>query len=209
MHGFSSEQYWDARYRANGGSGAGSLGHLARFKAGVINRFIADNGIASVIDLGCGDGSQLALLAPPADYVGVDVSPTVLAACAARFPDRRFMTLDRVGALDPAELTLSLDVLYHLTEDAVFAAMLRCLFALARRFVMIYASNTEAPWPAPHVRHRRFTDHVAAIAPDWRLLAHLPNPWPFDPSRPDATSFADFFVYGRAGEGCTLSVPGD
>ncbi len=207
MNAFSSIQYWEARYRANGTSGAGSAGRLARFKAGVVNHFIADNRITSMIDLGCGDGSQLALFDLPDDYTGVDASSTAVAACAARFPDRRFLTLDAVAEVPPAELTLSLDVVYHLTEDAVFTGYTRLLFGKATRFVMIYASNTDATWPAAHVRHRRFTDHVAANEPAWRLLAHLPNPFPHDPRRPDDTSFADFFVYGRPDSACMVHLP--
>ena len=207
MNAFSSMQYWEARYRANGTSGAGSTGRLARFKAGVVNRFIADNQIGSAIDLGCGDGSQLALFELPANYVGVDAAPTAVAACAARYPGRRFVPLDAASALPPAELTLSLDVIYHLTEDAIFASYTRMLFAKATRFVLVYASNIDASWPSAHVRHRRFTDRLAATEPDWRLLAHLPNPFPFDPGRPDETSFADFFFYGRPDAACTLHVP--
>jgi Methyltransferase domain len=204
---FSSGDYWEARYRDGGASGAGSVGRLAMFKAAVINRFIAMNEIGSVIDFGCGDASQLALLALPADYAGVDVSPTALAQCAARFPDRRFVLPEQARTLPSAELTLSLDVIYHLIEDAVFAAAMRTLFGYATRFVMIYASNADAAWASAHVRHRRFTDHVAATQPDWRLLAHLPNPYPFDPTRPDDTSFADFFVFGRHGAACSIEVP--
>ena len=207
MNAFSSFQYWEARYRANGTSGPGSLGRLARFKAGVVNRFIADNEIASAIDMGCGDGSQLGLFDLPADYIGVDAALTAVAACAARFPNRRFLPLDSATELPPAELTLSLDVIYHLTEDTVFNAYICTLFAKATRFVLIYASNTDASWPSAHVRHRRFTDHLAATELDWRLLAHLPNPYPFDPRRPDDTSFADFFVYGRLDAACTLHLP--
>jgi len=73
---------------------------------------------------------------------------------------------------------------------------------------VIYASNVDADWPASHVRHRRFTDHVAASQPRWRLLAHLPNPRPYDPARPDDTSFADFFVYGKHDAACTIAIPG-
>ena len=208
VNAFSSIRYWEARYRANGTSGAGSTGRLARFKAGVVNRFIADNEIDSMVDLGCGDGSQLALFALPPNYVGVDAAPTAVAVCAERYPERRFIPLDSVADLAPAELTLSLDVVYHLTEDAIFIGYLRLLFAKATRFVVIYASNTDASWPSAHVRHRRFTDHVAATEPGWRLLAHLPNPYPFDPKRPDDTSFADFFVYGRDGAGCSIHLPG-
>lgn len=204
---FSSVMYWDARYRGGGTSGAGSVGHLAQFKAGVINRFIADNRITSVIDLGCGDGSQLGLLRLPDDYVGVDVSPTALWQCSGRFPQRRFMPCEQADTLPAAELALSLDVIFHLVEDSVFVSTMRRLFALATRFVVIYASNVDADWPVPHVRHRAFTRHVAQSEPDWRLLAHLPNRYPFDPRRPDETSFADFFIYGRPDAACTLHIP--
>ena len=204
---FSSADYWDARYRAGGSSGMGSAGRLARFKAAVINGLVTGNAVRSVIDLGCGDGSQLALLNPPADYVGIDVSPTALARCGARFPERRFVTPDALRTLPPAEATLSLDVIYHLIEDSVFATTMRTLFAWATRFVVIYASNVDADWPAAHIRHRRFTDHVAATEPDWRLLAHLPNPWPYDPACPDDTSFAGFFIYGRPDAACAIVVP--
>jgi SAM-dependent methyltransferase len=204
---FSSGDYWEARYRGGGASGAGSTGRLARFKAAVINRFIVENRIGSVIDVGCGDASQLGLLELPPDYVGVDVSDAALARCGARFPGRRFVTPDKLRTVPPAELTLSLDVLYHLIEDTVFAETTRTLFAWATRFVVIYASNIDAVSASPHVRHRRFTDHVGATEPDWRLLAHLPNPYPFDPAHPDDTSFADFFIYGRRDMGCSIVVP--
>lgn len=204
---FSSCAYWEARYRTGGASGAGSVGRLARFKAGLINRFVQDNHIGSVIDLGCGDGGQLALLDLPRDYVGVDISPAALARCAARFQNRLFVPYEIAGSLPRAELTLSLDVIYHLVEDAVFIEMMRSLFDLATRFVVIYASNADADWPATHVRHRAFTRHVAETQPEWRLLAHVINPCPYDPARPDDTSFADFYVYGRPDAACTVHIP--
>lgn len=204
---FSSGDYWEARYRRGGTSGVGSAGRLARFKAGVVNRFIAGNAIQGVIDIGCGDASQLGLLELPADYVGVDVSPSSLARCAARFPAHRFVSPQELRTLSPAELTLSLDVIYHLVEDSVFIATMRTLFAWATRFVVIYSSNLDAAWSSGHVRHRRFTDHVAATEPDWRLLAHLPNPYPYDPAWPDTTSFADFFIFGRRDAPCSIAVP--
>jgi SAM-dependent methyltransferase len=209
MPPFSSAAYWEARYRSGGTSGAGSAGTLARYKAATVNRFIAANDISSMIDMGCGDASQLALLTPPADYVGVDISPDVLARCASLFPERRFVAPEELGEVPPAELTLSLDVLYHLVEDAVFAAAIHGVFHWSTRFVLIYSSNVDAVWPAAHVRHRRFTDHVAKAQPAWRLLAHLPNPHPYDPARPNDTSFADFYVYGKPGAPAVVPVPGD
>jgi hypothetical protein len=81
------------------------------------------------------------------------------------------------------------------------------LFEASNRFVVIYASNADAAWTSPHVRHRRFTDYVQNHCPNWRLVAHCPNPYPFNPNLPDDTSFADFFVFTRAREACTVMVP--
>jgi SAM-dependent methyltransferase len=207
MNAFSSQAYWEARYRQGGTSGSGSYGRLARYKAGVINAFIAENAVASVLDLGCGDGNLLSLLEVP-DYVGADISPAALARCRTRHPRHRFVPFDALDAEPAADLAMCIDVIFHLVEDAVFARTLHALFSHATRFVLIYASNVESEWPAAHVRHRRFSDHVAVAWPEWRLLAHLPNPHPYDPARPDETSFADFFVYGRSDAGCVIRTPG-
>ncbi len=206
MNAFSSRAYWEARYRSGGTSGAGSYGGLVSFKADVINAFVADNAVASVLDLGCGDGSLLSRLAV-SDYVGVDVSATALASCGARFPQHRFVPFDALDSVVPAELAMSIDVIFHLVEDSVFNRTMEALFSHATRFVLIYSSNQDCDWPAPHVRHRCFTNHVAAAWPEWRLLAHLPNPLPFDPGRPDDTSFADFFVYARGSGGGVIRLP--
>ena len=33
--------------------------------------------------------------------------------------------------------------------------------------------------------------------PSWYLLERIQNPFPYSPSDPERTSFADFYVYGR------------
>ncbi len=207
---FSSAEYWEHRYRQGGHSGAGSRGRLARYKANFLNALIQDNAIATAIEFGCGDGHQVAML-DIAHYVGIDVAPAAVARCRSRFAGqagRAFRHTSQLAGLDAAELTLSLDVIYHLVEDAVFTGYMEDLFAHAWRYVVIYASDLDAGWPGRHVRHRRFTTHVARHFPDWRLAAVLPNPYPFDPQLPDETSFAAFHVYCRAHEACRLSVPG-
>jgi SAM-dependent methyltransferase len=196
MSGFSSAAYWEARYRQGGNSGAGSYGRLARFKAEVINALVAEERIGSVLDLGCGDGHLLSLLNLPA-YTGVDVSAAALARCAERFPQHRFVPFSALAREPAAELAMSIDVVFHLVEDSAFVRYMTALFAHATRFVLVYASNVEMAWPSPHVRHRRFTDHVAATQAAWRLVWHLPNRYPFDPALPDETSFADFFLFER------------
>src|ERR1700689_4886366 len=72
---FHSPSYWDSRYAGGGNSGDGSYGNLAKFKASVLNQFVAENRIASVVEFGCGDGNQVSLAEYPR-YVGIDVSPT-------------------------------------------------------------------------------------------------------------------------------------
>jgi SAM-dependent methyltransferase len=206
MNAFSSGEYWERRYRAGGDSGAGSCGHLAEFKAGVINGFVAGNAIGDVLDMGCGDGHLLSLLLLQ-NYVGVDVSSAALAGCGSRFPQHRFLPFAALNASMRADLVLSIDVVFHLVEDAVFVSYMHAVFEHARRFVLIYSSNTDSNWSSPHVRHRRFTDYVADCRPEWRLMAHLPNHYPYDPERPNETSFADFFVYGRHDAACTIGIP--
>lgn len=191
-----SAQYWDARYSSGGNSGAGSYGKLAEFKAEFLNEFVAENDIRTVVEHGCGDGAQLSLAAYPS-YVGLDVSPNAINLCSQRFgadTTKSFSLLSDWGG-EPVDLALSLDVIFHLVEDEVFDSYMNALFDSSSRFVVVYSSNTNAPHPAKHVRHRRFTDWVETNRPQWRLTKQIPNPYPGDGDGDDA-SFADFFVFG-------------
>ncbi len=195
---FRSAEYWEIRYRVGRNSGAGSYNRLAAFKTHFLNEFVRSQDIGSVIEFGCGDGNQLTLACYPS-YVGVDVSDTALALCRDEFasdPTKRFIGPE-MAAGQRAELALSLDVIYHLVEDSVFDGYMRDLFGAADRYVIVYASNKDEP-PVRHVRHRQFTRWVAACEPDWLLQQIVPNAYPFDPADPDNTSFADFYVFGRA-----------
>jgi len=209
MNNFNPIAYWNQRYQSGGNSGAGSYGRLAKFKVDFINAFTRENNVLDLLDLGCGDGSVMHRLTVPR-YVGVDISETALAHCRALVlndPSRQFYLQSELNPNRRASMTISMDVIYHLTEDAGFADYMETLFGISNRFVVIYASNTDAAWSSPHVRHRRFTDWVQRSLPDWRLAAHCPNPYPFKPELPDETTFADFFIFARPGEACTVPVP--
>jgi len=209
--GFDSATYWEKRYRSGRKAGAGSYGLLAHMKAAFVNRFVEANAITSILDLGCGDGFQTSLLVG-IPYLGVEISPTILAqlykSCEDP-PPRRFVLLDALAGEPRRDLGLSLDVVYTLVEDDVFAAHLRRLFLYARRCVIIYSSNKDIPYAGSHIRHRRFTDFVAAELPEWRLVAHVPNPYPLDARRLAETSFADFFVFAAAGEDAQVPIYAD
>jgi hypothetical protein len=194
-----SQDYWQKRYSSGRTSGEGSGGRLARFKADVLNQFVRREGISSVVEFGCGDGSQLSLGRYPA-YLGFDVSPAAIDLCRRRFAGDKTKSFAVLGTVDPSihDAALSLDVIYHLIEDEAFEAHMAAIFNSARRFVVIYSSNCTDPPPAPHVRHRRFTDWIERHRPDWKLSHVVRNEYPYDRRNDNETSFADFYFFENA-----------
>ncbi|MDB5540764.1 MAG: hypothetical protein JWQ89_2491 [Devosia sp.] len=193
-----STHYWETRYRDGGNSGAGSYGRLADFKARFLNDFVDQNGIRSVIEFGCGDGNQLMLARYPR-YIGLDVSYTAIDRCRNLYKEdstKSFLLLDSYAG-ETADLSLSLDVIFHLVEDEVFEAHMNFLFDAARRSVIVYSSNVDRSNSAAHVRHRRFTDWVAVRRPEWVCRSVIENEFPLQ-SDPQQESFADFYVFQRA-----------
>jgi dTDP-4-amino-4,6-dideoxygalactose transaminase len=192
-----SAHYWERNYARGGTSGSGSYDALAGAKAAFLNAFVGEREIGSVIEFGCGDGNQLSLADYPS-YVGLDVSRCAIELCKHRFaddPTKSFFLYDGAcfadrASLFTADLAVSLDVIYHLTEDAVFEDYMTHLFAAGVRFVIVYATDRETPGTAPHVRHRHFTRWVKAHGQGWRLAQVTPGP----NSGPDR---ADFFTYER------------
>jgi hypothetical protein len=170
------------------------------FKTQVLNEFVEQNNVDSVIEFGSGDGAQLELAKYPT-YIGVDVSETAIEATRQRFANNgsmRFLHTSEITESVCAELSLSLDVIYHLVEDEVFHAYMTQLFAASTRFVVIYSSNEDRSWPSPHVRHRKFTRWVDSCRPDFKFIRKIPNAYPYSEGDPDDTSFADFYVFSCA-----------
>ncbi len=198
-----TKDYWERRYTAGRNSGAGSYGRLAEFKAEFINGFVRTHAIQSVMEFGCGDGNQLGLAEYP-NYIGLDISAAAVAMCQQRFAEdatKRFAVIaaDAASTRDlRADLTLSLDVIYHLVEEAVYEAYLSQVFDSADRFVIVYSSNSDAIPASPHVRHREFTRWVATERPNWQLVEHVPNRYPYNSRNRSETSFADFFVFAKS-----------
>jgi len=176
-----SAHYWERRYRRGGTSGSGSYGELAQGKASVVNRMIAEQGITSVIEFGCGDGNQLRYAKYPR-YLGLDVAPSAVRRCAELFGDdlsKSFMLYDGDLFHDRArwlhaDAALSLEVIFHLVEDDVFDVYMRHLFDTADHHVIICATNRDDLPSAPQERHRRFSGWIAENRPGWVLAAHVP-----------------------------------
>ncbi len=186
-----SAGYWNRRYQLGSDSGAGSYGQSAAHKAAFVNRFVAEHGIGSVIEFGCGDGNQLSLADYPR-YLGLDVSPEAVRTCRGKFAadETKSFKLVEEYAGERADLTLSLDVIFHLVEDQVFADYMTLLFDAADRYVIVYATNTNrtTPLDRAHVRHRRFTDWTATRE-GWRLEHQS--------QRRSPLRRASFFVFAR------------
>jgi predicted O-methyltransferase YrrM len=196
---FNSKLYWEQRYKNNNNSGCGSYNNLARFKADVINDFIAKNNIVSIIDYGVGDGNQLKLInTQDKIYTGIDVSPTVINKCRTIFANDTTKTflLDTEIQNIKADLTLSCDVVYHLVEDHVYHEYMNNLFGMSNKYVIIYAKNEDIKH-AQHVRFRKFTNYINQHLKDWKLIKHIPNRYPqvVLGRNNDTTSPSDFYIF--------------
>lgn len=178
---FSSAAYWETRYASGGNSGDGSRGDNARLKADYLNRFVKDYEVRSVVEFGCGDGWQLSLANYP-DYLGLDVSETAVEKCRTLFAldtHKRFYRLPTAWPV-VAQLSLSLDVIYHLVEDSVYLKHLDDVFGAATRFVILYTTDSDVVDPslytAEHVKHRPVCRDVKARFPGWLMMDCEPEP---------------------------------
>ena len=199
-----TRSYWENRYCKGGTSGSGSYGRLAQFKAELLNKFVVVKNIRSVLELGCGDGHQLSLFEFPL-YVGLDISKKAISQCKELFKKdlrKNFFLYDpstheTEDHWHKADMAISLDVIYHLIEDDLYEMYMNHLFGAAKRYVVIYSSNAEIITPSAHEKRRIFTSWVENKQPDFKLVAHIPNSFPYDPSNPENTSLSDFYFFER------------
>jgi 2-polyprenyl-3-methyl-5-hydroxy-6-metoxy-1,4-benzoquinol methylase len=195
---FRSAEYWEDRYKTGGNSGLGSYGKLAAFKAQFINGFIREHQVKRLLDLGCGDGNQAASLEIE-NYLGFDVSPSAVQRCRKKFKgdaSRRFLLYEQATYLSEAaafkaDLAISMDVVFHLVEEEIFARYMDELFHSATRHVIIYSTNFDKSYPLPHQIDRHFTAYLERRMPDWELTQTQVNPYK------GIEVQADFFIYTR------------
>lgn len=201
----SSDQYWQDRYRRGGNSGSGSYGLLAQYKADVLNKFVAEKSITSVIELGCGDGNQLTLAKYPR-YFGLDISRDAVRRCIYTFAGddtKGFLCYvpdafdNKCGMLN-ADLGISLDVVYHLIENGVYEKYLMDLFQVATKWVVIYTSAQAETSVLPHILHRDVVADVGRMCVGWKLVEKIENPNRYLKFAEEMTSFADFYVFQKS-----------
>lgn len=191
-----SKEYWQDRYKSGGNSGAGSFARLAYFKANVLNKFVRNNNIRNVVDFGCGDGNQLVMYDFPM-YVGLDVSLNVIQRLTTKFNPLKYVFLHYPSNIGGMDLSLSIDVIYHLLEDDVYQEYMERLFDASEMWVIIYSTNDpDIKNTAKHIKHRRFTDWVEKYKPSWKLTRHKKNDYPY---KGDTLigSHCDFYFYQK------------
>jgi cyclopropane fatty-acyl-phospholipid synthase-like methyltransferase len=170
--GFVSE-YWEDRYKNGGNSGLGSHDLEAiNFKANYINNLIIENDIKTLIEFGCGDGNQLKLLKGYVKYFGTDISKTIINKCSEMFngDTSKVFEHDLNKLLNiKYDLSISLDVIYHLVEDNVFDNYMNNLFN-ASNLVSIYSTNSNSPSSVKHIKHRNLTEYINNTYPSYKLI---------------------------------------
>jgi len=195
---FDSIKYWKKRYAEGGDSGPGSYGQLADFKAQILNDFVKRKNIQTVSEYGCGDGNQLSLAEYP-EYYGYDISEKSIEICQQKFfndSNKKFFLLPCFEQIK-SDLTLSLDVIFHLIEDDVYEEYMKNLFENSKKFVGIYSSNFESnkKWPI-HVKQRKFTQWIEKNYFDFKLIEIIENKFPFGKGN-KVESFSDFYFFEK------------
>jgi hypothetical protein len=95
-----------------------------------------------------------------------------------------------------AELGISLDVIYHLTENEVYQKYTEHLFSSSEEYVISHSANTDEEHDTgDHVRDRKFTDWVKSNATGWELAERIDNEYSYDPSDPENTAWSDFYIF--------------
>lgn len=161
--GYNPLSYWNQRYKEGGNSGRGSRGMEARYKINFLNSFIKAENIKSVTDIGVGD-AWIASRIQVDNYIGYDISPTIIKKAREQYPDLQLRILD--STIEKAELLISLDVLQHLNTRGLFEAHIQQLFSAAEKFVIIYSTNFDKK-VAFHVYHHEWLSMRIA---GWKLI---------------------------------------
>jgi 2-polyprenyl-3-methyl-5-hydroxy-6-metoxy-1,4-benzoquinol methylase len=159
---FDVKKYWDNRYKGRP-AGSGFSSHdpfWVKFKTETVNKFIVDNGVSTVLDMGCGDGNILDKFNGYENYCGIDVSDVTISNVAKKYKrsNREFFTYDNIPD-KKFDLVLSLDVLYHIVNISDFNNYLDIAADKCNQYFVVLSTNKVEPCPR-HIEHREFIPHV-------------------------------------------------
>lgn len=161
--------HWDA---VGSGTNRGPARSYHR-RIETIYRFLVPPGLR-VLELGCGDGSLLAALAP-SEGTGVDFSPTMIAAARKQHPGLHFIVAD---AHDLAELNSTFDVivLSDLLHDAWdVQGLLSGLQRLCHPGTRVITNFYSRLWEAPLALASRLGLARPVLKQNWLTVADVTN----------------------------------
>jgi SAM-dependent methyltransferase len=117
---------------------------LAIYKQALLDSVVSEIGPSTILDVGCGDMVVSAGL-PDQGYTGVDVSPAVIQANSAVYPQRRFICGDFTSlGLERHDIVLCLDVLIHIPRRADYLELVaKCVRTAG--VMGVIAAYDEAP----------------------------------------------------------------
>ncbi len=121
---FNNRQFWDFRYAENPelGSGLGSREASLEYKKEVVRQILNKINPSSILDIGCGD-QYVTTEIPDDAYVGIDLSPVIIALNRQKYPNRRYIAADfLVEDLPRFDMTICFDVVIHLDNKEVYSA---------------------------------------------------------------------------------------
>jgi SAM-dependent methyltransferase len=183
---FRPDTYWEQRLSANLGLttvGHAGLGYAynawlyrARFRA--LERALRRAGLgvrgATVAEIGVGSGAYLPFWETHGvgRVTGLDITRVSVDTLAARYPRHTFAQCDIGASLPPGipldhDVVTAFDVLFHITDDAAFAAAIGNLARLARPggHVLLSDSLADTPWgPTRTEFHRTQAHYLTQLA---------------------------------------------
>ncbi|MGA2032479.1 MAG: class I SAM-dependent methyltransferase [Thermoguttaceae bacterium] len=106
---------------------------------------------ATIVDVGCGTGANLAALVNDYRCVGIDTSDEAIALARGRFPEATFLTgrapADLGSVVPQARLLMLMDVLEHVADDfALFSELLAAV--VPGTFFLLTVPADESLWSA-------------------------------------------------------------
>jgi len=182
---FDYKEYWEQLYAQGGNSGSGSYGILGQFKARVVNDFIGQHEVRSVMEFGCGDGHQLQYMRYP-KYLGVDIAASSVLRCMARYREDQTKSFlwYRPGLFAnrgylQADLVVCLDVLYHIIDETDYVNTLQDIYACSRRYIILYTKITPGDTPQTVMTIKdRDIFHYLNQFPSLTVLDTVEQPYP-------------------------------
>jgi 2-polyprenyl-3-methyl-5-hydroxy-6-metoxy-1,4-benzoquinol methylase len=179
----STHAYWDIRHRRHDELASG--GHIGLDRAGneifyalrlgTLLRLIGDTSSPGdplfVLDAGCGKGHFARALARCGHRVDAfDASPAAVAHCreeggGPRYAVRELAQWDSAWLYDAV---VGVDVLFHILDDAVWAASLANLASLVRLTGRLLVTDEDPPARVPrgdYILHRTAAEYRAVVEP--------------------------------------------